>query len=70
MVDALFDDLIGWLHVDHLGRTRVTNTTYTADKQNGMVIDAQALVVDAVVVILGAFKDNSFGFEYALVAGL
>jgi hypothetical protein len=58
MVDALLYKGVRRLHVHHLGRARIADAADIANEEDGLFIDAQALIVDAVVVILRAFKDD------------
>ena len=68
-LDALFDQRGGGLHVHHLRAARIADGAAIADDQHGLLIDAEARVLDARVIILRAFEDGGLAFEHIRVVG-
>lgn len=57
-INAALDEVIGREHVDDFGGARVADGTDAADDEDAVFIDAEGGIVDALVVVFGAFEDD------------
>ena len=69
IVDAALEQMVGRLHVDHLGRARPAERPGAADDQDAVLVDLERGVVDPVVIIVRAVEHDRAALEHALAPG-
>ncbi len=70
VADACADQRVGRLHVHHLGRAGIAHAAHAADEQDAILGDVQGGVIDAGVVILGAFEHDGARLVHAFGPGM
>src|ERR671913_472000 len=66
-VDPTFEERVGGLHVDDLGRARPSDWSSPTDHQNRALVDVEVRVVDTLVVVIRAVEDDGASLEHVLV---
>ena len=61
--DALFEEISGWAHVHNFCPAGITLGSCAAHKQHALRVDFFGGIIDAVVEIFGAFKDDRAAFK-------
>ena len=67
---ALFQELAGRAHIDHLGGARIAQGAGAAHEQDRVLVDAELRVVDTLVIVLGPVEDDRFRLEGIGILGV